>query len=145
MSETPIYDQLALEKQSPVYFADGSEIGYISIDGLSFETDETDETGGIGEWDVETIRTHLQTSVKHSIEFKVLEFSREAAALFYGYDLFQLAETVKEWLRRPPMPFPAIPKYQLAEIHDGRNWVAIYSGPTHRFGKQPLIRKGRKP
>lgn len=107
MTDTPIYDQLAREKESPVYFANGQEIGYINLDGLTFETDE-DESG------YDTKSWQLKTSVNHSFEFKVIEFSREASALFYGYDVVRLAETVKEWLRRPPgndlRPFAFIPR-----------------------------------
>ncbi|MGP9727907.1 hypothetical protein [Glutamicibacter sp. AOP3-A1-12] len=72
MTNTPIYDQLAREKQQLVFFIEGSETGYFATDWISIPSEDENEL--IAEWTCETLRT-LSTSA--SFETRLTQTRRQ--------------------------------------------------------------------
>ncbi|MGP9782552.1 hypothetical protein ACT3UQ_08840 [Glutamicibacter sp. AOP12-B1-11] len=75
MTNTPIYDQLAREKQQLVFFIEGSETGYFATDWISIPSEDENEL--IAEWTCETLRT-LSTTASFETRFTHTKRQRRA-------------------------------------------------------------------
>lgn len=75
----------------------GLEAHAVIFDEVQFEDDPA----------AETLNFNFAEPTKASYSFELMP-SRELANLAFGFDICALTETIAEWAKRPPRPFPPI-------------------------------------